>query len=106
MKSTTAGGIHYFGLTGFPLAVRRVHTNSAPSHAHDLTEVEHSHDFCELVIVTNGSAMHWLEGHDFPVTAGDVFLLQGQQSHYFHDRRDLDLINIMSLLQNPLNLFI
>jgi len=95
MKSTTADGIHYFGLTGFPLAVRRVRTEEAPSYAHDLTEVEHSHDFCELVIVTRGSAMHWLEGHDFPVTAGDVFLLQGRQSHYFHDRQDLDLINIM-----------
>ncbi len=39
--------------------------------------------------------MHWLEGMEFPVTAGDVFLLQGQQHHYFHDRRNLDLINIM-----------
>ena len=32
---------------------------------------------------------------DFPVTAGDVFLLQGRQRHYFHDRQDLDLVNIM-----------
>jgi AraC-like DNA-binding protein len=67
----------------------------APSHPHDLTEVEHSHDFCELVIVTHGSAMHMLEGNEFPVTAGDVFLLQGRQRHYFYDRKNLDLINIM-----------
>jgi len=80
-----------------PFAVRRVCTDSshAPSHPHDLTEVEHTHDFCELVIVTHGSAMHCLEGDAFPVTAGDVFLLQGRQSHYFYDRRDLDLINVM-----------
>lgn len=97
MKSTIADGIHYFGLAGFPLAVRRVRTTPghAPSHPHDLTEIEHSHDFCELVIVTRGSAMHMLEGDAFPVTAGDVFLLQGRQRHYFYDRRDLDLINIM-----------
>lgn len=97
MKSKLAGGIYYFDPSGFPLAVRRVQTDSshAPSHPHDLTEVEHHHDFCELVIVTQGRAMHWLEGRDFPVTAGDVFLLQGQQRHYFHDRKDLDLINIM-----------
>jgi AraC-like DNA-binding protein len=96
-KSKIAGGKDYFGLEGFPVAVRRVRTNSThtPSHPHDLTEVEHSHDFCELVIVTHGSAMHWLEGKDFPVTAGDVFLLQGKQRHYFYDRQDLDLINIM-----------
>ncbi len=97
MKSKIADGIHYFGLSGFPLGVRRVRTDAGhtPSHPHDLTEVEHSHDFCELVIVTHGNALHWLEGHDFPVTAGDVFLLQGRQRHYFHDRQDLDLVNIM-----------
>lgn len=97
MKSTIADGIHYFGRDSFPLAVRRVCTDAAhaPSHPHDLTEVEHRHDFCELVIVTRGSAVHWLEGSDFPVMAGDVFLLQGRQRHFFHDRKGLDLINIM-----------
>jgi len=97
MKSKLAGGIYYFDPSGIPLAVRRVQTDSAhtPSHPHDLTEVEHHHNFCELVIVTRGSAMHWLEGRIFPVTAGDVFLLQGQQRHYFQDRQNLDLINIM-----------
>ena len=67
----------------------------APSHPHDLTEIEHSHDFCELVIVTRGSAFHYLENREFPVTAGDVFLVQGRQKHYFHGRKNLDLINIM-----------
>ncbi|MDZ8118593.1 helix-turn-helix domain-containing protein [Pontiella sp. NLcol2] len=97
MKSTIADGIHYFGLAGFPLAVRRVRTDTEnrPSHPHDLTEIEHSHDFCELVIVTKGHAMHMLEGSPFPVTAGDVFLLQGRQKHYFYERQNLDLINIM-----------
>ena len=97
MKSIIADGIHYFGLSGFPLAIRRVETDSehAPSHPHDLTEIEHSHDFCELAIVTHGSAMHMLEGNEFPVTAGDVFLLQGHQRHYFYDRKNLNLINIM-----------
>ena len=97
MKSVIADGVNYFGLSGFPVAVRRVRTDAAhtPSHPHDLTEVEHCHDFCELVIVTRGSAMHWLEGREFPVTAGDVFLLQGRQTHYFHGRKNLDLINIM-----------
>ncbi len=96
-QSTIADRGNYFGPTDFPLAVRRVQTTSehAPSHPHDLTEIEHSHDFCELVIVTQGSAMHMLEGTAFPVTAGDVFLLQGHQKHYFYDRANLDLINIM-----------
>ena len=97
MPKLLADKNYYFNPSEFPLAVRRVHTDPAhtPSHPHDLTEVEHHHDFCELVIVTCGSAQHRLEGNDFPVTTGDVFLLQGQQSHYFHDRKNLDLINIM-----------
>jgi AraC-like DNA-binding protein/mannose-6-phosphate isomerase-like protein (cupin superfamily) len=97
MNSTIADGIHYFGPSGFSLAIRRVQTDAqhTPSHPHDLTEVEHSHDFCELVIVTRGHAMHRLEGSEFPVTAGDIFLLQGRQKHYFYDRENLDLINIM-----------
>lgn len=79
------------------MGVCRVRTDAThtSSHPHDLTEVEHSHDFCELVIVTCGIAMHMLEGNAFPVTAGDVFLLQGRQRHFFSQREDLDLINIM-----------
>ena len=97
MKSVIADGIHYFGLSKIPITVRRVETDAqhAPSHPHDLTEIEHSHDFSELVIVTRGSAIHWLEGAEFSVYAGDVFLLQGQQRHYFHQRTNLTLINIM-----------
>jgi AraC-like DNA-binding protein len=97
MKEIIADKQHYFGAEGNPLAVWRVRTDREhrASHPHDLTEIEHSHDFCELVIVTGGSAMHNLEGRDFPVIAGDVFLLQGRQHHYFYERRDLDLINIM-----------
>ena len=94
-QKTIADGIHYFGATDCPVTVRRVQTGAAPSHEHDLTEVEHSHDFCELVIVTHGNAMHWLEGKAFPVTAGDVLLLQGRQRHYFFNRDDLDLLNVM-----------
>lgn len=96
-NSTIAGRMYYFGENGPPIAVRRVRTDSAhtPSHPHDLTETEHHHDFCELAIVTQGRAFHCLGNRDFPVTAGDVFLLQGRQKHYFHGRDNLDLINVM-----------
>jgi AraC-like DNA-binding protein/mannose-6-phosphate isomerase-like protein (cupin superfamily) len=92
-----ADGKNYFGLTGLAVAVLRVQSQVSKhiSHPHDLTEIAHQHDFCELVIVTQGQAMHHLEGHDFAVAAGDVFLLQGQHRHYFYDRQNLDLINVM-----------
>jgi len=96
-KLKIAEGTHYFGRTGIPITIRRVKTNPQhmDSHPHDLTEVEHCHDFCELTFVTRGSALHCLEGNDFPITAGDVFLLQGKQLHYFHQRKNLELINVM-----------
>lgn len=39
--------------------------------------------------------MHWLEGAEFPITAGDVFVLQGQQSHYYYELQNLEMVNIM-----------
>ena len=97
MKHVIADGAHYFSASGLPVTVRRVRTDSehSPAHPHDLTEIEHSHDFCELVIVAQGQATHCLEGNSFPVSAGDIFLLQGRQKHYFYNRHELDLINIM-----------
>ncbi|MDF7807737.1 helix-turn-helix domain-containing protein [Pontiellaceae bacterium B12219] len=99
MESLVADGHDYFGMTGFPILVGRSITNPAPNdpppHPHDLTEIEHSHDFCELVIVAQGQGLQSLEGMDLPITAGDVFLLQGRQRHFFHDRKDLILYNVM-----------
>jgi AraC-like DNA-binding protein len=99
MKTLIADGADYFGMTGFPILVGRSITNlkpdDPPPHPHDLTEIEHSHDFCELVIVRQGQGLQNLEGMDLPITAGDVFLLQGHQRHFFHDRNELILYNVM-----------
>jgi len=90
-------GDDYFGALHVPITAKRVFTedSGAPSHPHDLTEVEHCHDFSELVLVLNGMARHHLDGDDFPVAAGDVFLLQGGQRHFFYQRQHLELINVM-----------
>jgi AraC-like DNA-binding protein len=92
-----AQGIDYFGAEGFPLTMRRVRTEPGgrPSHANDVTEIDHYHDFCELVLVVGGRGRHVLEGESFPVSAGNVFVVQGQQVHCFRDRVDLELVNIM-----------
>lgn len=65
------------------------------SHPHDLTGIEHDHDFNELVVVTAGRATHHLKGFAYPVAAGDVYLLQSADRHYFSDRVGLELLNIM-----------
>ncbi|HTJ78834.1 MAG TPA: helix-turn-helix domain-containing protein [Rariglobus sp.] len=95
--SLLAQGINYFGPDGFPVTVRRVATQSdgRPSHPHDVTLVEHYHDFTELVIVCSGQGLHVLEGESFPVAAGDVFVVQGKQAHYFRECKELILLNVM-----------
>lgn len=92
-----AKGAHYFALSGFPVtAVRvRIAKGERVSHAHDLTELEHEHDFRELVIVVRGAAQHRLQGQDFRVQSGDVYILQERSRHFFYDIEELDLINIM-----------
>jgi AraC-like DNA-binding protein len=96
-KIPAARRSYYFRDENFPLAVRRVLADkaAAQSHEHDLTEVAHSHDFTELVVVTGGLGVHRLEGVDFPVAAGDVFLLHQEQEHFFHSRDRLELLNVM-----------
>lgn len=99
MTVTLAKSSYYFGITDVPILIGRSRSFSEPDdpepHPHDLTEIEHVHDFSELMIVSKGFGIHCLEGTDFPVSSGDVFLLQGHQRHYFHKRRHLEMLNVM-----------
>ena len=56
---------------------------------------KHKHQFFELIIVTRGSAMHTINDMTFPITVGDVFVLNDKYEHEFCDIRDLSLINII-----------
>lgn len=93
--SVKAEGNHYFKNIDFPVAICRISDKVGPQHEHDLTEVNHYHNFAELVVVLKGRGMQWIEGMEFEVSAGDIFLLQGEQSHYFTHRDGLQLYNIM-----------
>ncbi|MFA6288087.1 MAG: helix-turn-helix domain-containing protein [Opitutaceae bacterium] len=92
-----AKGVDYFGTDGFPVTVRRVKTepDGRPSHPSDVTEIDHYHDFSELVLVLGGRGRHALEDESFPVSAGNAFVVQGRQVHSFRDRDGLVLVNVM-----------
>ncbi len=99
-------GQFYYNLDAIPINVVRVATTKPDesAHPHDATEVEHSHDFAELVVILDGKGMHRIGGADYPVWAGDVFLIQGRQRHFFHNRENMVIINVMydtSKLQLP-----
>jgi AraC-like DNA-binding protein len=51
--------------------------------------------FAELIIITRGGGSHWIEGNAYPVSAGDIFLIQDNTQHYFQERHDLEMYNIM-----------
>jgi len=55
----------------------------------------HGHDFSELVIVLQGSAVHVMPGIEYPIGAGDVFVLHGEQYHGYRQTASLELVNIL-----------
>ncbi len=69
----------------FPLAIREAHTRDS----------RHRHTFRELVIVRDGNAIHRMGRKSYPIAAGDVFLINTDQSHGFTEAAGLVLCNIL-----------
>ncbi len=55
----------------------------------------HTHDFHELVIVTDGIGIHQCNNEIYEVCAGDVFVLKDGDEHGFKDLNNFTLFNIM-----------
>ncbi|WP_025707306.1 AraC family transcriptional regulator [Paenibacillus graminis] len=65
----------------------------------------HSHDFSELVVILEGSAIHIIEGREYPVSAGQVFFIHSDISHGYKNVQNIQYVNVMfhpdQLLQLP-----
>jgi AraC family L-rhamnose operon transcriptional activator RhaR len=55
----------------------------------------HSHGFDELVIILKGTAMHVIDEQEFPVKAGDVFVIAENHEHQYQEMHGLALANIL-----------
>lgn len=55
----------------------------------------HSHEFSELAIVRQGSAIHLTDHGNYPIQSGDVFLIQKNMVHGYFQARNLELVNFM-----------
>ncbi len=55
----------------------------------------HRHQFAELVIVTAGTGLHCIKSEEYPVGAGDVFVINDNSPHEYKEMKDLGLINIL-----------
>jgi AraC family L-rhamnose operon transcriptional activator RhaR/AraC family L-rhamnose operon regulatory protein RhaS len=81
----------------FPLRVMRVRSHRRASR--------HSHEFHELVVILGGSGRHITSTEEYPIEAGDVFLISGSQGHSYENTDRLTLVNILfdpSALNLPL----
>ncbi len=55
----------------------------------------HCHDFSELVVVLQGSSFHLSPGGEYPIGAGDVFVLHGSQTHGYRNSSSMELVNFL-----------
>jgi AraC family L-rhamnose operon transcriptional activator RhaR len=56
---------------------------------------EHTHDFCELVLVWRGNGLHVLNGRPYRITCGDLFYIRAEDRHSYESVNDLVLHNII-----------
>lgn len=53
----------------------------------------HSHAFTELVVILDGTSIHFSGEDAYPIKAGDCFVVEG--AHGYKRSRDLSLVNIL-----------
>lgn len=90
-----AKGDNYFKDHALAIHVCKVNRMKNISHENDLTEIEHHHDFIEIVFITKGKGIQVISSNEYEVSEGDIFILQGFQNHYFKDAGKAEMINVM-----------
>jgi AraC-like DNA-binding protein len=71
----------------FPLYCQR--------HENHVSSTLHRHDFHELVVILSGHGRHIADDEDYPVQAGDVFLIRGNMAHGYAETDRMALANIL-----------
>ncbi len=62
---------------------------------HQPSEITHSHEFHEMVLVRNGNGLHVSDDGSYPIRRGNVFLVLPGAAHTYEDVRNLDIVNIL-----------
>jgi AraC-like DNA-binding protein len=77
----------WFHPDGFPIVVAR----RDPQEPFGL----HCHEFAEIVIITGGTGLHVTGREQWPLAAGDAFVIGGARPHDYQDMDGLKLINVL-----------
>ena len=56
---------------------------------------EHDHEFTELVVVYEGTGINCVDGYEYPMMAGDVFVIHSGRKHSYKDTNHLHLCNVV-----------
>ncbi|MEH0887838.1 HTH-type transcriptional activator RhaR [Enterobacter sp. UNJFSC 003] len=56
---------------------------------------EHTHEFCELVLVWRGNGLHVLNDRPYRITRGDLFYIRAEDKHAYASVHDLVLQNVI-----------
>lgn len=62
---------------------------------YDNDERRHMHEFCELVIVKSGCALHTTDVSQYKIKSGDVFIIPKGSFHKYTEVNNLLLINVL-----------
>lgn len=60
----------------------------------------HVHDFYELVVILDGKAIHEVDGVEYAISRGDVFVINGDVPHGFKNVNKLEFYNIVFRLED------
>ncbi len=88
-------GSAFFPIADFPVAVVPSGNQDENFGGEGYTCIPHFHDYHELVMIVSGSGVQNIDGRDYTVKAGDVFLIGGSSVHCFRAVRALRLYNIL-----------
>lgn len=55
----------------------------------------HAHDFIEMVIVNGGEGVHLLETGEYPICAGDIFIIPRGIRHGYRNVRNFRITNLL-----------
>lgn len=69
-----------------------IHVQNVPEHP---DYPEHTHDFTELVVVYEGSGTNCVDGFEYPIAAGDVFVIHAGREHAYKNSKHLHLCNVL-----------
>lgn len=75
--------------------IREDENISVYSYTTSQTELEHTHDFIELVYILSGSGTHKVNGCQSSIHRGDFFFLNIGQAHTFYSKEEMQLVNLL-----------